>query len=124
MELFAGLEADGFSGSDADLSAGARIAADAGFARADAEDAESAQLDAVAGSQSLLQPLENGVDRGLGFGPRETCPFNDVMDDVLLDQCLRLGLGESFPLEKRTTGAMLLGMAAVVNAGVVRSPMA
>ena len=120
MKFFAGLEADGFYRGDADFSAGARVAADTGLAGTDAEDSESTQLDAVAGSQSLLEPFKNGVDRSLGFGTRETCPFNDVMHDVLLDQCLRLGLGESFPLEKRTTGAMLLGFGAVVNGGVLQ----
>ena len=33
VQLFAGLEANGLAGSDGDLGAGARIAADAGFAR-------------------------------------------------------------------------------------------
>jgi hypothetical protein len=41
MQLFAWLEANGLSGSDVDLSPGAGVAADAGFASADAEDAKS-----------------------------------------------------------------------------------
>jgi len=42
VEVFAGFEADGFAGRDADLGAGARVAADAGLARLYGEDAKAA----------------------------------------------------------------------------------
>ena len=42
VEFFAGLEADGFAGSDADFGSGARVAAYAGFAGFDVEDSEAA----------------------------------------------------------------------------------
>src|ERR1700739_1739940 len=45
VQLFARLEADGLAGCDADLRPGAGIAANAGLARADAEDAKAAQFD-------------------------------------------------------------------------------
>src|SRR5271163_1351060 len=53
VQLLAGLEADGLAGRYADFGAGAGVAADAGFAGADAEDAKSAQFDALAGGQGL-----------------------------------------------------------------------
>jgi hypothetical protein len=49
LEFFAGFEANGFAGRDVDFSAAAGIAADAGFARFDAEDAEAAEFDAQLG---------------------------------------------------------------------------
>lgn len=52
VQLFAGLEANGFAGGDADLGAGAGIATDSGFPWTDAEDAEAAELDAVSGGKS------------------------------------------------------------------------
>ena len=48
VQFLAGLEPDSFSWGDADFGSGAGIATDAGFARTDAEDAETAQLDAFA----------------------------------------------------------------------------
>ena len=54
MEFFAGFEADGFAGGDADFFAGAWVAADAGLAGFDAEDAEAAEFDALAAAESLL----------------------------------------------------------------------
>ena len=51
VQFLAGLEAHRLAGGDADLGAGAGIAADAGFAGADAEDAKAAQFDALAGGQ-------------------------------------------------------------------------
>jgi hypothetical protein len=47
VEFFARLEAHGFAGCDADLGACAGVAANPGFAGADAEDAKPAQFDAL-----------------------------------------------------------------------------
>ena len=52
--FLAGFEAHSFAGGDADLGAGAGVAANAGFAGADAENAKPAQFDALPGRQSLL----------------------------------------------------------------------
>ena len=68
LEFFAGFEADGFAWGDVDLFAGAGIAADAGFAGLHTENAEAAQLDALAATKSLLQRLENRFDGLLGLG--------------------------------------------------------
>jgi hypothetical protein len=45
LELFAGFEADGLAGWDADFFAGAGVAADAGLAWFDAEDAKAPEFD-------------------------------------------------------------------------------
>jgi len=87
MQFFAGLEPDGFARCDAYLGPGAGIAADAGLAGANAEDAEAAKFDAIACCQGLLEPLKDGVDSRFSLGTRQACPLDDVMDNILLDQC-------------------------------------
>ena len=68
LQFFAGLEADGFAWRDVDFFAGARIAADAGFARLDAEDAEAAQLDALSAAERILERFEYRLDRLFRLG--------------------------------------------------------
>jgi len=89
VQLFAGLEAHSFAGRDADLGPGARIAADAGLARADAEDAKTAQFNAVAGREGVFEPLEYGIHSGFSLGSRQACTLDHMMDNILLDQCRR-----------------------------------
>ena len=89
VEFFAGLEPDGFAWRDADLGAGAGVAADAGFAWTDTEDAEAAQFDAFAGRESFFETLEDRIDSGFGLGSRQACPLNDVMDNILFDHFRR-----------------------------------
>ena len=86
MEFFTRLETDGFAGGYADFGSGARIAADSGFTGSDAENAESAQLNALAGGKSLLQALEDRIHRGFRLGPRQSRALDYLMDDVLLNQ--------------------------------------
>ena len=86
MQFLAGFEAYSFAGGDADLGAGAGIAADAGFAGTDAEDAKAAQFDALAGCESLFEALEDGVHGSLSLGAGEARAVDYVMDDVLFDQ--------------------------------------
>ena len=88
VEVFAGLEPYGFSGGDADFCPGARVASDAGFTRADVEDSESAQLNAVAGGESLLQAFKDGFDGGFGFDAGQSGTLDYLMYDVLLNQWL------------------------------------
>jgi hypothetical protein len=85
LELFAGFEADGFAGRDADFFAGARVAADAGLSRLDAEDAEAAEFDALAAAESLFQRIENGFDGLLGFGAADESLRDNRIHDVQLD---------------------------------------
>jgi len=86
MQFLAGLEPHRFSGSDADFGSGAGIATDSGFAGADTEDAESAQLNAFAGGQCLLEAFENRIDGCFGLCAGQAGAFNHVMDDVLFNQ--------------------------------------
>jgi hypothetical protein len=85
MKLFAGLEADGFSGGDGDFSACPRIASDAGLSRLHGEDAEAAQFNAVAGDQVLLHTIEDGVDGSLCFGPWQSGTLNNPLYKILLN---------------------------------------
>ena len=86
VQFLAGLETHSFAGSDADFGAGTGIAADTGFASAHAEDAEPAQLDALASSECLFETLEDGIYCGLRLGSGETCALNHIVDDVLFNQ--------------------------------------
>jgi hypothetical protein len=85
LEFLAGLEADGFAGRNADLLAGAGIAADAGLARLDVEDAEAAKLDALSAAESVLHGLENGFNRLFGFASGNIGLCHDGIDDVELN---------------------------------------
>lgn len=87
MKLFAGFEADGLAGSDRDLSAGARIAADACLAWLDGEDAEPAQLDPVPCNEGLLHAFEDGIDGCFRLGAWESGAFDNALYQVLLDHC-------------------------------------
>jgi hypothetical protein len=86
VELFAGLEAHGLAGSDADFSAGAWIAANAGFPGPDVEDAEAAKLDALAFGQGVLQGFEDGIDGSLGLIALEAGTLNHLVNNVLFYQ--------------------------------------
>jgi hypothetical protein len=70
VKFLAWLETHGFPRGDADFRAGSGIAANAGLARTNAEDAESAQLDSVTGGQRLFKTLKYGVYGRFRFGPR------------------------------------------------------
>ena len=85
LEFFARFEADGFARGDADFFAGARVAADAGFAGLDAEDAEAAEFDALTAAESLFQGIENGFDGLLGFGAADESLGDNRIHDVQLD---------------------------------------
>jgi len=103
MQFLARLESNGLSGGDADLGSGAWVSADAGFAGADAEDAEAAQLNALTGSQGLLEALEDSIHRGFRLGAGQARALNHMMDDVLLNQWGTLvretGLAEIRPMQ-------------------------
>ena len=69
MQFFARLETDSAAGSDRHFGSGSWVASDAGFARLYAEDAKSAQLDAIACGESILHAEEDGIDGRLGLDP-------------------------------------------------------
>ena len=89
VQLLAGLEAYGFAGGDADFGAGARIATDAGLARADAEDAETAEFDTFSCCEGFFEALKHRIDGRFCLGSRKACALDDLMNNVLLDQCRR-----------------------------------
>ena len=72
VEFLAGFEADRLAGGDADFRSRSGIAAYACLAGPDAEDAETAQFNAVAGCQSLLEAFKYGVHGGFRFGAGQT----------------------------------------------------
>src|SRR5260370_22410037 len=84
LKFFAGLEADSFAGRDTDLLTGARVAADAGLARLDGEDAEAAKLDAFAAAQSVLHSLEHGFDSLFGVAAVDAGLLYDGVVDIEL----------------------------------------
>ncbi len=86
MEFLARLEAYGLAGGYADFGTGAGIAADTGFAGADAENAKSAQFDALAGGQGLFEALNFRIHLGLGLGTRKAGALDYMMDNVLFNQ--------------------------------------
>lgn len=67
MQLFAGLETDGFAGGDGDLGSCPWVAANAGFSRLDGKDAEAAKFNAVTSDECLFHALEDSVHRSLCF---------------------------------------------------------
>src|SRR5262249_39119954 len=84
LQLFPRLEAHGFAGRNVDLSAGARIAADAGLARTHIEHAEAAQFDAFALPQRLLHAGENCLYRQLSLGLGDAGLVDHFVDDIEL----------------------------------------
>jgi len=114
VQFLAGLEAHRFSGSDADFGSGAGIATDAGFAGANAEDAESAQFDALTCGQSLFEALEDRVDGCFSLGARQTGALDYVMDDVLFNQWGNLA-GATDMTVLLLTGGMLHILARIWN---------
>src|SRR4051794_1059532 len=91
LQFFAGLEANGLAGRNADLCAGARVAADAGLARTHVEDAEAAKFDAVALGERFLHGLEDGLNGHLGFCLGDAGLGHHFVDDVELDHVRSYG---------------------------------
>jgi hypothetical protein len=86
VEFFSWLEADGFARSDADFSSGAGIAADAGLARTDVENAEAAQLDTLSLGEGALEGFEYGIDGSFSLVALQAGALNHLVNDVLFYQ--------------------------------------
>src|ERR1700758_2230637 len=86
MQFFTWFEAHGFSRRDADLSACPRIASDAGFAGANAENTKTAQLNALTCCQGLFQAFKHSVDRRFSLGAGQACALDYMVHDVLFNQ--------------------------------------
>jgi len=70
MQFFAWLEADGFTGSNAYLRAGTRVAAYAGFTRLHIEDSKTTELDPITCSERVLHGFKDRVHSRFCFDAR------------------------------------------------------
>lgn len=86
MQFFARLEAHCLTWSNADFGSRAGVSTDSGFAGANAEHSESAQFNALAGCQRLLEAFEDRINGCFGLCARQTGALDYVMDDVLFNQ--------------------------------------
>ena len=86
LEVFARLEANGAAGGYVDFGAGAGVAAYACFAGFYGEDAEAAELDAIALSEGSLHGAEDGVKGRFGLVAGQAGALYDALDEILLDQ--------------------------------------
>ena len=94
VQFLARLESDRFAGCNADLGAGPRIAANTGLAGTDAENAKSAQFDAITGGESLLEALKNRIHRGFSLGAGQARALDYIVNNVLFDQWHNLAAGK------------------------------
>src|ERR1700752_2219069 len=85
LQVFAGLEADGASGRNADFLARAGVAADAALPRLYLKDPEPAQLDAFAALHGGPHRVEHRVDCHLSFDFGDVGDLRHFVDDVDLD---------------------------------------
>jgi len=88
VQFLARLEAHRLAGRDAHFRACPRIAPNPGLARAHVEHAKATQLDALAFRQGALQGFKHRIDSGFGLVALQPCPLNDLVDNILLNQCL------------------------------------
>ncbi len=95
VQLLARLESHSLPRRNAYLGAGPRVAPDPRLPRPNAENAKSAQLNPVACSQGLLQSFKYRVNCCFGLRSRQAGALNNVMDEILLDQWMPLGLKKS-----------------------------
>jgi hypothetical protein len=96
VKLLAWFETNCLARGDANLGTGAGVAANARLSGLDSEDAEAAEFDPIASDERLFHAFEDGIDGGFRLGPGKPGPFNDALDEILLDQerCLsRCGAG-------------------------------
>jgi hypothetical protein len=82
LKFFARLEADGFSGRDANLLSRAGVAADSGLARLNIEDPKPSQLDPLAAPEGILHGFKDSFHCLLSPGPRNVSLLDDGVDDV------------------------------------------
>src|SRR5271166_4249218 len=85
LQFLAGFEADCLAGRNVDFRAGARVSPDAGLAWPHGEDAEAAQLDAIAVRQRSLHAVEHSFDRHFRFGFGNAGPGDDFVDQIQFD---------------------------------------
>jgi hypothetical protein len=86
LQLLAGFESDSFARWNGNLGAGPGIPADARFARFHVENAEAAQLNAIAVLERLLHGFKNSLDRHFRFGFGDAGPVDYFVYNVKLNQ--------------------------------------
>src|SRR5213593_2396009 len=94
LKLLARLKAHRLAGRNADFRARARVAADTGLAGLHVEDAEPAQLYAVALCQSIFHGFEDRLDGELSLRLGDSRAPHDLIDDVELDHANLLRNGD------------------------------
>src|SRR5215831_2909331 len=85
LQLLSRFEAHGFSGWNVHLCAGARVAADTGFARAHVKNTKSAQFNALAPCQRLLHAVKHGFHGQLSLGFGDAGFIHHFVDDIELN---------------------------------------
>ena len=85
LEFLAGLETYGFAWRDANLLPGARVPANAGFARLHVENTEAAKLDAFSPPERVFHGFEDGFHSLLSLRPSDIGFLYDSVHDVELD---------------------------------------
>src|SRR4051794_16025789 len=86
LEFLAGFETNGFAGGNRYFRAGAGVAANAGLAGFDGENAEAAEFDAITMFEGALHLLEYSFDGHFSLGFGDARLVNDFVDDVELNQ--------------------------------------
>src|SRR5512142_1743587 len=84
-QILAGLESNRVAGRDGHLDARLGVPADAALPALDLEDAETAKLDPVAGSQSGPHRLDHRLDSGRRLRTRNVREVDHEIDDVRFD---------------------------------------
>jgi len=85
LQLLARFEPHGFARRNGHLGAGPWIAADAGFARTNVEDAEASQLNALSMRQCSLHALKDRFHSHFGLGFGDSGLVYHFINDVELD---------------------------------------
>src|SRR2546427_8454352 len=85
LQVFARLEAYGFSRRDVNLGTCAGISADTRFPRLHRKYAKAAQLDPVICLQGILHAIEDGVHSLFSFCLADSCPLDNLIHKIEFD---------------------------------------
>ena len=85
LQVFAWLEAHGFSGRDVHFRTSPRVPADAGLSWFDGKHAKAAQLDPIIGLEGVFHAIENGIDCLLCFCLTDSRPLHDLIHKIEFD---------------------------------------
>jgi hypothetical protein len=85
LQVFAGLEPDGFSGRNVHFGTGSWVSSDSGLSRLYGENAKPAQLNAIVGFKCVFHAIEDRIDCLLGLGFADACSLNDLVYKIQLD---------------------------------------